>query len=176
MNQRLSRTLSLAAGALGLALFASCHTSDPRYNHWRIEGLVPRASYHLLRHDTNSGKPYYETVNEQRQDITKTIQRHLIGHNPDNPFQNQLAYIPPQKRFSPLPDPLHFFHLSSLAVAGATLGAGGAFFVFPPEAVLVAFEDGGAAHMWDGVERFFTGRLDERVMPPDPSEFEVRNR
>jgi hypothetical protein len=171
-----SARLSLFAAALGLAFFASCHTTDTRYNHWRFEGLTPRVAYHLLAYDTNSGKPYYEHANAQRSAINLTVRRHLLNNNPENPFQRKLAWIPGRKRFSPLPDPIHFLHLSSVAFASASLGAGGAFFLFPPDALIVLFEEGGAEEMWDGIADTFTGRLGEPEMPPDPSEFKVRNR
>ena len=177
-QSRTKARLSLALAALGLAFFTSCYTADTRYNHWRLEGLAPRVAYHMLSYDTNSGKPYWEHANEQRQSINKTLVRHLwnLNSNPDNPFQRKLAYIPGEKRFSPLPDPIHFFHLSSVAVAAASVGAGGAFFLFPPEALIVLFEEGGAEEMWSGIEDTFTGRLDEPELPPDPSEFKVKNR
>ena len=169
------RLLPLLGTAL-LALFASCHTHETRYNHWRLEGLTPRVAYHFLRYDTNSGKPYYEHANEQRHDINLTFRRHLLNHNPYNPFERDTPYVPPNKRFSPLPDPIHFFHLSSVAMAGAFVGAGSAAIFFPIEVIPVAFEDGGLEEMWGGVRDTFTGRLGEPERPAPVSEFRVKNR
>jgi hypothetical protein len=170
----MKRSPLLVAAAV-LALFASCYTADTRYNHWRLEGLTPRVAYHFLRYDTNSGVPYYEHANQQRQDINLTIRRHLLNDNPYNPFQRKSAWHPPQKQFSPLPDPIHFFHLSSVALGAAFLGGGGPFFVFPIEVIPVLFEDGGWEEMTSGVRSTLDGEPPSEPTPPPVSEFRVKN-
>lgn len=168
------RTLALFGTAL-LALSASCYTTDTRYNHWRLEGLTPRVAYHLLSYDTNSGIPYRRHANQQREDINLTLRRHLLNNNPLNPSQRKNAWQPPHRAFSPLPNPIHFFHLSSVAFAGAMVGAGGPFFLFPLEVVPVMFEDGGPEEMWGGVRATFRGERYEDL-PPEPKDFKVENR
>ncbi len=170
----MKRTPLLFAVAL-LALFASCHTADTRYNHWRLEGLTPRVAYHFLRYDTNSGVPYRVHANQQRQDINMTIRRHVFNDNPLNPFQQKSAWQPPHKVFSPLPDPIHFFHLSSVAVGSAFLGAGGPFFIFPIEVIPVMFEDGGWEEIWSGIGATIRGEEVGYPEPPPTSEFRVKN-
>ncbi len=170
----MKRRLSVLFGTSLLALFAACHTTDTRYNHWRLEGLTPRVAYHLLSYDTNSGIPYRRHASQQRSDIDMTLRRHLLNDNPLNPSQRKNAWQPPQKVFSPLPDPIHFFHLSSVAFAGAMVGAGGSFFLFPIEVIPVLFEEGGPEEMWGGISATFRGERYEKL-PPTPEDFEVEN-
>lgn len=171
----MTRRPTALLGAALLALIAGCHTTGTQYNHWRLEGLTPRVAYHFLRYDTNSGVPYRRVASQQRLDIDMTIKRHLFNYNPTNPFKRKTAWRPPHKTFSPLPDPIHFFHLSSLAFATATLGAGGSFIVFPIEVVPVLFEDGGAAELWGGISATVTGRDYNDRTPPPVEDFEVKN-
>ena len=170
------RPLSFLFGAATLVFFASCQTTDTRYNHWNFSGLTPRIAYHVLSYDTNGGVPYYQHVNDQRSSINLTVRRHLIGDNPENPFRRRNAWIPNQGHFSPLPNPLNFFHLSSVAFGSALLGAGGGFILFPIEVIPVMLEDGGPSELWAGIHETFTGKNTLERGPAPVSEFKVRNR
>ncbi len=169
------RSLRLLLGAATLVVFASCQTTDPRYNHWNFSGLTPRIAYHLLSYDTEGGKPYYQHANDQRSSINLTIQRHLFGDNPENPNRRENVWIPNQRPFSPCPNPFNFFHLSSVAFGSALLGAGGGFVLFPIEVIPVMLEEGGPTELWAGFRQTFTGKSNIQRGPAPPSEFRVKN-
>ncbi|MFT5286085.1 MAG: hypothetical protein ACI8TQ_002253 [Planctomycetota bacterium] len=170
------RPLRFLAAAVSLVFFASCHTTDPSYNHWNMTGLAPRMAYHFLSYDTNKGIPYYEHAMEQRNSINMTLRRHLLNDNPENPFQRKNVWLPNRQRFSPLPNPVNFFHLSSVAFGSALLGAGGGFILFPFEIIPVMLEDGGPSEMWAGIKETFTGETALERGPAPVSEFKVKNR
>ena len=170
------RRLRFLAAAASLVFFASCQTTDPSYNHWNMSGLVPRMAYHLLSYDTTKGVPYYKHVQEQRESINMTLRRHLLNDNPENPFQRKNVWLPSHQHFSPLPNPVNFFHLSSAAFGSILLGAGGPFILFPIEVIPVLLEDGGPTELWAGVNETFSGETAIEHGPAPVSEFKVKNR
>lgn len=170
------RPLRVLIGAATLVFFASCQTSDPRYNHWNFSGLTPRIAYHLLSYDTEAGIPFYKHAMNQRSSINMTLRRHVLGDNPENPFRRQNAWIPNQGHFSPLPNPINFFHLSSVAFGSVVLGAGGGFILFPIEVIPVMLEEGGPTELWAGVRETFGGQTEIERGPAPVSEFKVKNR
>ncbi len=76
---------SLAGIALAALLGGCFAPSAVQTNHWRVESIGPRITYHFFGYDgTKDGNPLSYGLRES-QSIGKTLVRRLLNTNPDNP-------------------------------------------------------------------------------------------
>ena len=47
----IDRSLAVSLGAAALALFASCTTATKENNHWLVESVGPRITFHFLGYE-----------------------------------------------------------------------------------------------------------------------------
>jgi len=76
------------AGVVLVALSLSgCTTaSSAQANHWRVESVGARITYHFSGYDgSNDGTPG-EFASSEASSFGKTLQRRLLNFNPDNPL------------------------------------------------------------------------------------------
>jgi len=169
----------LLALTLLLGLGAACQSAPGQgSSHWNIESVYPRFSYYTTGYRSDRTGSFRQHQWEQKRDINRTLRRHFLNNNPDNPFQaddpNAVAPRPPH---SVLPNPLMYFHLESLAVGAAFAAAGGPFLPIPIGSVIGTIEPGGWSEFTEGMGRTFSGSFGyELEQPPAPSEFRVRRR
>lgn len=169
----------VAALLLPLLALGSCKApSGPRDNHWNIESLNQRVPYHMLGYRPGRDGEYKDFQYQQKRDINLTLRRHLFNDNPENPLQHVTPENPGERLpISILPDPVTWFHVSSLAMGGIMLGATGTYIPIPVDSLLALMEPGGVSEFGEGVQMAVTGNLRrERRLPPPPAEFQVKNR
>ena len=82
---------TLAAAAL-LALTSGCLMTPTaaQSNHWRIESIGPRITYHLFGYDGTKDGTAWEFGKREAASIGKTLKRRLLNINPDNPLTSDL--------------------------------------------------------------------------------------
>lgn len=98
------KRLSLGALAL-LGLFgASCSSPAYENNHWHINSVPPRISYNFFGYRQSNDGPYLHKLGSDVSDMGRTLRRHLIGANPENPLLPQ----PQAKPYRPTPPAVEF--------------------------------------------------------------------
>ena len=55
-------------------------------NHWRIESVGPRISYHFFGYDGTKDGTGTDFANREATSAMKTVRRRFVGVNPDNPL------------------------------------------------------------------------------------------
>ena len=77
---------SLVVSTLALTVLASCTSTSRDINkHWEEESLVPRVGRFFLGYDSEKDGDYRDFSWRRRQAINKTMVRHFLNINPDNP-------------------------------------------------------------------------------------------
>jgi hypothetical protein len=149
-----------------------------RYSHWNVEGTYPRAAYHFLGYRSDLSSSYREHQWREKESINLTARRHILNHNPDNPFQaDDPSRTAPRPPHSILPNPLYYFHLESIVTGLVISAAGGPFIPIPIGSVIGTIEPGGMEEFGEGISRTFSGDFESRIEdPPPPKDFRVKNR
>lgn len=173
----LSRFSLVAAGLLA-ALASGCQSAPGQeHSHWNLESVGQRISYQFLGYRKDLDGSWRDKSWEDKKDINKTLRRHFLNNNPDNPFQ---APDPSAGKSRPphsvLPDPINYFHLESLFFGGAMSALTGAFIPIPIGSLLGTFEEGGFSEFGAGVGESLTFSYDGDLPTPPPVEdFRVKN-
>lgn len=82
---------SVAAVALASLALSSCSApSSSQSNHWRIDSIGPRISYHFFGYDGTKDGTALEYGRREAGSLSKTLKRRLLGINPDNPLTSEL--------------------------------------------------------------------------------------
>ncbi|MBM3991555.1 MAG: hypothetical protein FJ298_11180 [Planctomycetes bacterium] len=98
------KRLSLGALAL-LGLFgASCSAPAYENNHWHLNSVPARISYHAAGYRQSQDGPYLQKVCADMDSVTSTLRRHLVHANEGNPLLPQ----EPLKAYRPEPPKLEF--------------------------------------------------------------------
>ncbi len=86
------KLLPCFAGLVLAALATSgCSTpSSNQSNHWRIESIGPRISYHFFGYDGTKDGSTWEYTKHEYSSVAKTLKRRLLNINPDNPLTNDI--------------------------------------------------------------------------------------
>jgi len=151
------KTPALLSAAAAALLFSSCVSSPSKINeHWSSDSIAPRAARFLVGYDPDTDGTYKDYQWENKLHIAKTMQRHLLNWNPDNP--NQLEdpdYYAPRPNHSPLPNPINYFHFESLVIGAAIYGAGGVFIPIPIDSIIGTLEPGGGDEFVAGLSATF---------------------
>ena len=145
----------LCAGAAAL-LLASCVTSPSEANdHWSGRSVAPQMSRVFLGYDPDTDGEYVDYQWQNKLHIAKTLQRHFLNWNPDNPFQPEDEdYYAERPIHSPLPNPLNYFHVESL-VFGAIFYGAGAFVPIPVDSIIATLAPGGGEEFVAGLSLTF---------------------
>jgi len=160
------------------ALLSGCASRGPAMDHWNLGSVGARASKSFLGYRADLDGSYRERQWQDKRDISLTLRRHLLSNNPDNPF---VADDPGRSEQRPphsiLPDPLYYFHVEALIVAGLTYGWLGVPLPIPIGSLIASFEPGGGSEFVQGLGVPFSGSYGGTIgEPPDNDEFRVRRR
>ena len=80
------------------------HCPSKAHEHWNNESIAPRIARVMLGYDPDLHESYRDYQWENKLHIAKTLQRHFINWNPDNPFQpDDPDYYAPRPVHSPQP-------------------------------------------------------------------------
>ena len=78
---------SIAGLALASLTFTGCMTpTSNQSNHWRIESIGPRISYHFFGYDGTKDGSMWDYTKHESASVTKTLKRRMLNYNPDNPL------------------------------------------------------------------------------------------
>jgi len=145
----------LCAAAAGICL-SSCVTSPSKaHDHWNTDSVAPQMARIFLGYDPDTDGEYIDYQWQNKLHIAKTVQRHFLNHNPDNPFQaDDPDYYAPRPVHSPLPNPLNYVHFESVAI-GACLYGAGAFVPVPIDSLIATFSPGGGEEFVAGLGTVF---------------------
>jgi hypothetical protein len=150
---KISALLCAAATSL---LISSCVTSPSQaHDHWNSASVAPQMSRIFLGYEPDIDGAYVDYQWQNKLHIAKTLQRHFLNHNPDNPFQpDDPDYYAPRPVHSPLPNPLNYFHFESLVI-GAVLYSGGTFIPLPVDSLIATLAPGGPEEFVAGLDLTF---------------------
>lgn len=149
--------MKLLVPVAALAFLASCASQAPYVrSHWSERSIGPRVSRAFLSYDPEMDGSYRDFQWRKKRDINMTISRHLLNHNPENPFQAPMPeFYEPRPNHSMVPRPWNYVHLEGIALGAIAYGAGGAFVVLPLDSVIGTFEEGGTEEFAEGGRQFF---------------------
>jgi hypothetical protein len=91
----------------------ACTSNHPAsHNHWSLHSVGPRMSRAFLGYDSDrDGNSYLDFQWERKQDVNRTLRRHFLNDNPENPFRSGPPEEPaPRPVNSLLPEPHRYFH------------------------------------------------------------------
>jgi hypothetical protein len=96
----------LTLGTLALLGLFGASCSSPAYenNHWHINSVPSRFSYHFFGYRQSNDGPYLQKASGDLDDMGRTARRHLIHANPENPLLPQ----PAPKPYRPTPPDVEF--------------------------------------------------------------------
>jgi hypothetical protein len=151
------KTPALLTAAATAILLSSCVSSPSNINdHWNDDSIAPRVARVMLGYDPDMHESYRDYQWENKLHIAKTLQRHLLNSNPDNPFQpDDPDYYAPRPNHSPLPNPLNYFHLEAVVIGAITYATGGVFIPIPIDSVIGTLEPGGEEEFVAGLTTTF---------------------
>ncbi|MFT7669871.1 MAG: hypothetical protein ACI8X5_002578 [Planctomycetota bacterium] len=110
----------------------------------------------MLGYDADVDGSYREYQWQNKLHIAKTLQRHLLNWNPDNPFQeSDPDYYAARPINSPLPNPLNYFHVESVVMGAVILASGGTFIPLPIDSIIGTLEPGGEEEFVAGLSTAF---------------------
>jgi hypothetical protein len=87
---KLHQILGSTAGLCALAALSlgACRTPTlQQSNHWRIDSIGPRVSYHFFGYVGERDGPVGGYEKRELKSIGLTLRRHLLNDNPSNPLQ-----------------------------------------------------------------------------------------
>jgi hypothetical protein len=177
-NPRVSRLTNLGARTLLVAGLIGCSsTPDAHEDHWNTRSVGPRAFYAATGYKADRDGSYKDFQYEQKRSINLTMRKHALNLDPSNPFQKApKSYMQERPPHSLLPDPLNYFHLTSLVVGGALSATSFGFVPIPIDSLLGTIESGGPGEFTTGL---FGGEKrvsrHTRHVPDDVDEFELKH-
>jgi len=98
------KRLTLGGLALLGVLATGCTTPAYENNHWHINNIAPRISYHFAGYRQSEDGPYGHKLCNDTDDVLMTLRRHLIHNNPENP----LTPVPTPAPYRPQPPQVEF--------------------------------------------------------------------
>jgi|GEM_PF-1060335 len=152
------KTTAFISAAAAALLFSSCISHPSRANdHWNSASLAPRVARVMLGYDPDvDGASYRDYQWQNKLAISKTLQRHFLNWNPDNPYQpDDPDYYAPRPVHSPLPNPLNYFHFESVIIGSILYGATGTFIPIPIDSLIGTLEPGGEEEFVAGLTTTF---------------------
>lgn len=147
------KSIPLFIAASAAITLASCSAGPNRAkDHWSAHSVGPRMSRAFLGYQSDVDGEYLDYAWSNKQSINKTISRHLLNDNPDNPF-TMSAETPSTQRplNSPLPNPATYFHVESLVFGGLMYAAMGTFIPIPVDSIIATFSPGGGTEFFQGI-------------------------
>lgn len=137
----------LLCGAVGCQS-QSAHVHD----HWSPRFIGPSMSRAFFTYDAETDGSYIDFQWRKKQSINMTVRRHVLNHNPENPFQTYDASVyEPRPVHSVVPRPWNYIHLEGVAFGAVTLVGGGMFFPIPVDSIMGTAEEGGKEEFMEGV-------------------------
>lgn len=106
---------ALLTASLALAVLSGC-TSQDINKHWETTSTIPRMGRFFLGYNAEKDGNYHDFAWRRKQANYKTLKRHLLNVNPDNP--NHVVSSRPRERplHGILPNPFYFFDPITLFV------------------------------------------------------------
>ncbi|HED66990.1 MAG TPA: hypothetical protein ENJ09_15720 [Planctomycetes bacterium] len=170
-----SLRFTLGAGLLLAGLLSGCRSGagDPS-SHWNIDSVDNRIVKHFTGYRGPMDGSYLEYQDQKKRDIGKTLRRHFLNDNPDNPFEvDDPDRYEARSPYGPLPDPVHWFNVESIFMGAIASGWSGTFVPIPLDSVLALFSEGGTGEFYDSM----TGDWEPITnRPPSVSSFRVKHR
>jgi hypothetical protein len=160
-RSHLMKLLLPPLAALPLALCACNATPNTStHDHWNARGVAPSMTKAFLGYDPEKDGRYIDYQYANKKSIYLTLDRHLLNHNPENPFQYEdEAFYAPRLPHSLLPRPWEYINFEGLAWGGIIAGAtGGLFIPVPVDSLIGTFSEGGQEEFSEGVRITFQGR------------------
>jgi hypothetical protein len=147
----------LLGGAAAAIVLSSCVSSPSKVNeHWSSESVAPRVARFMLGYDPDTDGTYKDYQWDNKLHIAKTVQRHFLNWNPDNPNQpDDPDYYAERPVHSPLPNPINYFHFESLVMGAVLMGATGTFIPVPVDSIIGTLEPGGGDEFVSGLSMTF---------------------
>lgn len=148
------KSIPLFIAASAAITLASCSAGPNRAkDHWSAHSVGPRMSRAFLGYQSDVDGEYVDYQWKQKQSINRTISRHLLNDNPENPF-TMSADTPSTQRplHSPLPNPFTYFHVESLVYGGLMYAAMGSFIPIPVDSLIATFSPGGGEEFVHGIQ------------------------
>ena len=148
------KSIPLLIAAASAALLAGCSSGPSKqHEHWSANSVGPRVGYYLTGYDSEVDGEYVEYQWRKKQNIRRTLRRHLLNDNPENPF-TMPAEAPNTSRplHSPLPNPFNYFGVEALVFGGITYAAGGTFIPIPVDSLIATFSPGGGREFVEGIQ------------------------
>lgn len=166
---------ALGTGLLFTGLLCGCRSGagDPA-SHWNIDSVPGRITKHFTGYRGAVDGSYLDYQDQKKRDIGRTLRRHFLNDNPDNPFETaDPERFDARAPYGPLPDPVHWFNVESIFMGAAAAGWSGAFVPIPLDSVLALFSDGGTGEFYDSM----TGDWEPITnSPPSVKSFKVKHR
>ena len=78
------------AGLAAMSLSGCMTPTSAQSNHWRIESIGPRISYHFFGYDGTKDGSGWDFIKHEFSSVGKTLRRRLLNSNPDNPLTSDL--------------------------------------------------------------------------------------
>lgn len=151
--------------ALGFTLataLAACNATPntSAQDHWNARGVGPSLTRAFLGYEPERDGRYVDYQYANKKAINLTLSRHLLNHNPENPFQYEdKAFYAPRPPHSLLPRPWEYIHFEGLAWGGILAGAtGGVFLPIPVDSVIGTMSEGGNEEFSEGIRQAFETR------------------
>lgn len=148
---------ALLCAAAAALVFSSCVSSPSKaHDHWNAASVAPQMSRVFLGYEPDVDGLYVDYQWQNKLHIAKTLQRHFLNWNPDNPFQPEDPdYYAPRPVHSPFPNPINYFNWESLAWGAVMYGVTGTFIPLPVDSLIATFSDGGAEEFVAGLSLTF---------------------
>ena len=89
---------------LGLLSAQGCTTPAYENNHWHINHVAPRMSYHFAGYRQSMYGDPRDYFRGEMDDVVLTLERHFLNYNPQNP----LFPVPTPKPYRPVPPNVQF--------------------------------------------------------------------
>ena len=150
------KCVSLLATA-SVCLLASCQSRNVAVGeHWTERQIGTSMGKAFLSYDVEDSGDYRDFAWRKKQSINITLRRHLLNHNPDNPFQaKDWSNYDDRPVNSPLPRVWDYIHLEGLVMGGILYAGTGFFIPIPIDSVIGTFSTpGGDQEFIDGIGEF----------------------
>ena len=164
---------SLAGLFVAAALFSACRSNpgDPT-SHWNVDSMDERIVKRFTGYRGPIDGSYVRFQAEKKAHVNKTLRRHFLHNNPDNPFQvadPTLGDTPPAHGL--LPNPIGWFGAEGVLLGGVAAAWSGSFIPVPLDSVFALMTP-------DGRDEFARSLSlsDSGSTPPSPDTFEVKRR
>ena len=99
LGARAATGAALAAGAAALSVLAGCTSAAMESNHWHVDSVGPRISYHFFGYQPSEDGRYWDRLRYDGSSAWLTIRRHFLNDDPTNPL------LPEAPHHAKRPDP-----------------------------------------------------------------------